>query len=548
MPLTFNSPSTDTGCRAEASTFETGKILSKQFNESLQRYQLAEFNSEWGIVRRGIEKESLRITPEGYISSLSHPAVLGSTLTNPFITTDFSEALLEFITPAYGNISECLQMLEDTHRFTLQNLENDEMLWVASMPCPMGAEAEIPIAQYGSSNKGKLKTLYRHGLSHRYGSLMQAIAGLHYNFSMPESFWSPYQKHCAHQGSLQDFRTQKYLHLIRNFHRYSWLLVYLFGASPAACKCFVQGREHHLQELDEHTLYLPYATCLRMGNLGYKSEAQKSLFVCYNELSSYADCLSQAMHTPYPEYEAIGQKKDGEYLQINTNLLQLENEFYSTIRPKRNVKNDERPLQALTERGIEYIEVRALDLNPYLPLGIDVEQIRFLDTFLLHCLLSDSPECHEQEYFEVASNLALVVEQGRDPELELKLEGSPVPMRRWANEFLQDLTHSASILDHIHAGDDYQNSLSAQFEKIENSELTPSGRILKDMKEGQLSFFEFSMRQSRAHRDYFQHNGLSEESAQMMRDTASASLLKQKKIEAQDTIGFDEFLENWNKA
>ena len=548
MPLTFNSPSTDTGCRAEASTFETGKILSKQFNESLQRYQLAEFNSEWGIVRRGIEKESLRITPEGYISSLSHPAVLGSTLTNPFITTDFSEALLEFITPAYGDIDECLQMLEDTHRFTLQNLENDEMLWVASMPCPMGAEAEIPIAQYGSSNKGKLKTLYRHGLSHRYGSLMQAIAGLHYNFSMPESFWSPYQKHCAHQGSLQDFRTQKYLHLIRNFHRYSWLLVYLFGASPAACKCFVQGREHHLQELDEHTLYLPYATCLRMGNLGYKSEAQKSLFVCYNELSSYADCLSQAMHTPYPEYEAIGQKRDGEYLQINTNLLQLENEFYSTIRPKRNVKNDERPLQALTERGIEYIEVRALDLNPYLPLGIDVEQIRFLDTFLLHCLLSDSPECHEQEYFEVASNLALVVEQGRDPELELKLEGSPVPMRRWANEFLQDLTHSASILDHIHAGDDYQNSLSAQFEKIENSELTPSGRILKDMKEGQLSFFEFSMRQSRAHRDYFQHNGLSEESAQMMRDTASASLLKQKKIEAQDTIGFDEFLENWNKA
>ncbi len=548
MPLTLNRPSTDAGYWAETSNFEAGKTLSKQFNESLQRYQLAEFNSEWGIVRRGIEKESLRITPEGYISSLSHPAVLGSTLTNPFITTDFSEALLEFITPAYGDIDECLQMLEDTHRFTLQNLENDEMLWVASMPCPMGAEEEIPIARYGSSNRGKLKTLYRYGLSHRYGSLMQAIAGLHYNFSMPESFWPSYQKHCGHQGPLQDFRTQKYLHLIRNFHRYSWLLVYLFGASPAACKCFVQGREHSLQELDEHTLYLPYATCLRMGNLGYKSEAQKSLFVCYNELSSYADCLSQAMHTPYPEYEAIGQKKDGEYLQINTNLLQLENEFYSTIRPKRNIKNDERPLQALTERGIEYIEVRALDLNPYLPLGIDAEQIRFLDTFLLHCLLSDSPECNEQEYFEVASNLALVVEQGRDPELELKLEGSPVPMRRWANEFLQDLAHSASILDHIHAGDDYQNSLSAQSDKIANPELTPSGRILKDMKESQLSFFEFSMRQSRAHRDYFQNNGLSEEAAQMMRDTASTSLLRQKEIEAQDTIDFDEFLENWNKA
>lgn len=522
--------------------------MSKQFDECLQRYQLEEFDSEWGLVRRGIEKESLRVTPTGHISSASHPVALGSTLTNPYITTDFSEALLEFITPPYSNADECLQILENIHRFTLQNLENDEMLWVASMPCPMGPEEEIPIAQYGSSNIGRMKTLYRHGLSHRYGSLMQAIAGLHYNFSMPESFWEPYQKLCGDTGSLQDFRTKKYLHLIRNFHRYSWLLVYLFGASPAACKCFVQDREHSLQELDEHSLYLSNATCLRMGNLGYKSEAQKSLFVCYNDLSAYVDCLDKAMHTPYSDYEATGQIKDGEYQQINTNLLQLENEFYSTIRPKRNVRNNQRPLQALTESGIEYIEVRALDLNPYLPLGIDSEQIRFLDTFLLHCLLSESPECDEKEFFEVASNLALVVEQGRDPELELKLEGTPIGMRQWATEFAEDLAHSASMLDHIHGGDGHTSSLNAQSDKIKNPDLTPSGRILKDMEEGQLSFFEFSMQQSRAHRDYFQNNSLSEETERMMRDTASSSLLKQKELEAQESVSFDEFLANWNKA
>lgn len=522
--------------------------MSKQFNECLQRYQLAEFDSQWGIVRRGIEKESLRVTPDGHISIASHPSALGSTLTNPYITTDFSEALLEFITPAYGNIDECLQVLENIHRFTLQNLENEEMLWVASMPCPMGANEEIPIAQYGSSNIGRLKTLYREGLSHRYGRLMQAIAGLHYNFSMPESFWEPYQEICGHQGSLQEFRTEKYLHLIRNFHRYSWLLIYLFGASPAACKCFVQDLDHSLQELDEHSVYLPNATCLRMGNLGYKSEAQKSLFVCYNELSSYVDCLDQAMRTPYSKYEALGHMKNGEYLQINTNLLQLENEFYSTIRPKRSVRANQRPLQALTESGIEYVEVRALDLNPYLPLGIDAEQIRFLDTFLLHCLLSESPDCNEAEFFEVASNLALVVEQGRDPELELKLEGSGKKLRQWGNEFIEDLAHSASLLDHIHGGDDYSRSLDSQSEKIANPELTPSGRILKDMKEGNLSFFEFSMQQSRAHRDHFQNNGLSEETERMMRETAVSSLLNQKKLEEQDDIDFDEFLENWNKA
>lgn len=520
--------------------------MAKQYSECLQRYQLPEFDHTWGIVRRGIEKESLRVSAGGHISPTAHPTALGSALTNPYITTDFSEALLEFITPVYQSIDECLQVLENIHRYTLQNLENDEMLWVASMPCPQGKEADIPIAQYGDSNIGKLKTLYRHGLSNRYGRLMQIISGIHYNFSMPESFWQPYQKICNHSGSIQDFRTEKYLHLIRNFHRFSWLLIYLFGASPAACKCFVEGREHHLQEFDDCSLYLPYATCLRMGDLGYKSEAQKSLFVCYNELESYVDCLRQAMNTVYPDYEKIGQVKDGEYIQINTNLLQLENEFYSTIRPKRNVQSGERPLDALTKNGIEYIEVRALDLNPYLPLGIDAEQIRFLDTFLLHCLLSESPECNEQEFFEVANNITRVVEQGRDPELTLDLKGSPKRLKAWANELLDDLIHSASMLDHIHGGDDYESSLNEQLDKVKNPDLTPSGKILRAMEEGQVSFFDFAIQQSRAHKEYFKNSGLSLKTVKHMQETSSSSLARQKELEAADTLSFDEFLAHWN--
>lgn len=522
--------------------------MSKEFNECLQRYGLPEFDAAWGEIHRGIEKESLRVTADGHISGNPHPQALGSSLTNPYITTDFSESLLEFITPAYSDIDACLGTMENIHRFTLQNLENDEMLWVSSMPCPLGSAEEIPIAQYGTSNVGKLKTLYRHGLSNRYGRLMQIVSGIHYNFSMPESFWQPYQKICGFEGELQDFKTDKYLHLIRNFHRYSWLLLYLFGASPAACKCFVQGREHHLQELDESSLYLPDATCLRMGNLGYKSEAQKSLFVCYNELDSYVDCLREAMSTPYPEYEAMGQSRDGKYLQLNTNLLQLENEFYSTIRPKRVVKRGQRPLEALTQGGIEYIEVRALDLNPYLPFGIDAEQIHFLDSFLLHCLLSESPECHKQEFFEVADNIAKVVEHGRNPELSLNLEGKPKNMRDWANEILAEVGNSASMLDQIHGGTNYTNSLTAQTAKIANSDLTPSGRILKDMQEGGLSFFEFSMQQSRKHRDELQNNGLSETAVKLMRETAAQSLKSQAEIEDSDTVGFDEYLKAWNEA
>ncbi|NKB34488.1 MAG: glutamate--cysteine ligase [Pseudomonadales bacterium] len=509
---------------------------------------MPEFDPEWGAVLRGIEKESLRVLPDGHISLSGHPAALGSALTNPYITTDFSESLLEFITPAFQDIDECLQVLENIHRFTVQNLDNDEMLWVSSMPCPLGEDAEIPIAQYGSSNIGKLKTLYRHGLHNRYGSLMQAIAGMHYNFSMPESFWEPYQKICQHSGSMKEFRTEKYLHLIRNFHRYSWILIYLCGASPAACKCFVAGREHDLQNFDETSLYLPEATCLRMGNLGYKSEAQKSLFVCYNDLQTYVDCLHEAMHTPYAEYDKIGQQSNGDYAQINTNLLQLENEFYSTIRPKRNVQSGERPLDALINNGIEYVEVRALDLDPYAPLGISAEQIRFLDTFLVHCLLAESPACNKREFFEVASNIGKVVEHGRNPELMLDLESSTKGLKEWSIELLDDLAHSAGLLDSVHGVSSYSESLKKQRAKVDNPELTPSGQMLKEMKDGNISFFEFSMRQSKLHHEHLSNNGLEDQTLNHMSATAADSLLRQKEIEASDELNFDEFLVQWNKA
>jgi glutamate--cysteine ligase len=526
----------------------TGVTLSKQFTESLQRYQLPKFETAWGAIRRGIEKESLRISPEGHISQAGHPKSLGASLTNPFITTDFSEALLEFITPAYAGIGECLQKLDDIHRFTFENLDHNEMLWVTSMPCPLSADTKIPIAQYGISNIGKLKTLYRHGLSHRYGSLMQTISGLHYNFSMPDSFWLPYKELCDFEGDVTEFRTQKYLHLIRNFHRYSWLLIYLFGASPAACKCFVQGREHSLDEFDDTSLYLSNATCLRMGNLGYKSEAQESLFVCYNELNSYVECLDKAMRTPYPKYEEIGANANGEFVQINSNLLQLENEFYSTIRPKRNVSRGERPLDALTANGIEYIEVRALDLNPYLPLGIDSEQIRFLDTFLLHCLLSESPHCNESEFFEIAKNMTAVVEHGRDKDLTLNSEGKPKKLREWAGELIEELGYAAGLLDHTHNTSLYEESLQAQVNKVINSDLTPSGKMLKAMRAGNLSFFEFSMQQSRKQNDYFKQKRLNEETNTFMKNISRDSLVKQQEIENADTISFEDFLKDWNST
>ena len=236
-----------------------------------------------------------------------------------------------------------------------------------------------------------------------------------------------------------------------------------------------------------------------MGNLGYKSEAQQSLFVCYNDLETYVECLDKAIKTPFPEYVELGHAKDGEYQQINTNLLQLENEFYSTVRPKRNVEDGEKPLEALTNRGIEYIEVRALDLDPYSPMGISREQVHFLDSFLLHCLLAESPDCNKDEFFEVANNLNLVVNRGREPNLLLSNEGKKRKLKDWSMELINDIKHSACILDNVNQSSEYSLSVSRQEEKIDNPTLTPSGRMLDQMKNENLSFFEFSMEYSKKH-------------------------------------------------
>ena len=328
---------------------------------------------------RGIEKESLRVESSGQLAKTPHPDALGSALTHPSITTDYSEALLEFITAPSTSIDQVLRELEEIHRYTYQHI-NDELLWASSMPCQLGEDSSIPVGQYGSSNIGRMKTVYRLGLGHRYGRQMQTIAGIHYNFSVPDSLWQQLQTDEGNQQSLQDYKTDGYFALIRNFRRYFWLLLYLMGAAPAVCKSFVRNRQHDLVAFgdDSHSLHKPFATSLRMGNLGYQSDAQSSLVVCYNDMDQYNRTLKGALETPFKAYEEIGLKDDqGNYRQLTTNLLQIENEFYSPIRPKRTAASGETPLEALQRKGVEYIEVRCIDVSPLAPCGIDRQSIRF---------------------------------------------------------------------------------------------------------------------------------------------------------------------------
>ncbi len=485
---------------------------------------------------RGIEKESLRVRPDGALAADTHPAGLGSALSHPHITTDFSESQLELITGVHTGVESCVEELTRIHQVVYRHI-GDQMMWCASMPCGLPGDDAIPIGRYGSSNVGRAKTVYRTGLSYRYGRRMQAISGIHYNFSLP---------------AIADPNVA-YFSLIRNFRRHSWLLLYLFGASPSVCSTFVAGRKHELEELKPGTMYRPHATSLRMGPLGYQSDAQGSLAVSYNSLDSYAASLQDALTRPYPAYEAIGIREPGvpgdgvdSYRQLATSLLQIENEFYGTIRPKRVIRQGERPLHALRERGVEYVEVRLMDLNPFEPVGITAATIRLLDVFLLHCLLSASPDDTPQEIATNARNQHRVAARGREPGLRLERNGNEIGLREWSGEILTACEVIANALDTAHGGAAYRDALSAAVATLDAPDVLPSARVLKAMSEEHANtYVRFVLQQSGQHRASIEALALPADVETRFAHMAADSLQEQRTIEAADSLPFEVYRQKY---
>ncbi len=493
---------------------------------------------------RGIEREALRVTPMGNLATTPHPSFLGSKLTHPLITTDFCESQPELITPVHTTPEGALAQLDLIHRYIYANLK-DEILWSASMPCVLQDNDRIPLAYYGESNLGRLKTTYRNGLGYRYGRGMQTICAIHYNFSLPDSFWTWHHESDGGDESRSDFQTRRYFDLMRNFRRYSWLLTYLFGASPAVCNSFLRGREHTLSTFDEGTAFLPHATSLRSGSLGYQSDTQADrLYICYNSVENYVLGLAEAICEEYPLYKEIGTLVVGEYRQVNANVLQSEAEFYSSIRAKRVPPKGENFLTHLLKDGVEYIEVRLLDVNPYLPLGIDTETIKFLDTFLAYCLLEDSPQHDDQLCDEVRVNSMATVRQGRSPDVEMMDQGQARRLPEWGGELLTALEPVADLLDEMLGGSDYRDSVNAQKEKISDATLTPSGSILMDMESEQIPFFKFAMDLALEHRYHFTANPPTQADADSFEKMAVESVAAQQAIEDADQISFDQYLDD----
>jgi glutamate--cysteine ligase len=494
-------------------------------------------------ITRGYERECLRVDADGKLAATPHPASLGSKLTHPWITTDYAESLLEFITPPSQDPAFPLEFLRDIHRFSAQQL-NGELLWAGSMPCVLGDDKDIPIADYGSSHAARFKTVYREGLGLRYGRKMQTIAGAHYNWSLPDEFWATLKDCCADSGKSQDFVSARYFGLIRNFLRFGWLIPYLFGASPALNESFLQGHKSDLQELVPGTLYGPYATSLRMSDLGYQNRAQAQLHVSFNSLAEYTQALEAAISTPDPFYSEIGVRDGAHWKQLNANLLQIENEFYAGIRPKRIGKQGERPAKALQKYGVEYVEVRLFDLNPFVDIGITPDQGIFADVLLLMCLFRDSPPITSREQSENDENKNRVVNRGRQPDLQLLAHNREQPFRPLAHGLFDDMQPFAEMLDAAYGGSRYSTTMQSLRTRIDHPDTTPSAQVLAQIHE-QGGFFKHAMHLSNLHTHSLQAQTLDAATQASFHASIEASLLAQKQAQANDQGSFEDFVAHY---
>jgi glutamate--cysteine ligase len=494
--------------------------------------------------RRGLEKESLRITPRGRIAASGHERGLGSALTHPSITTDYSESLLELVTPTFTDSPALLAFLSDLHQFVYQQI-GEECLWASSMPGEITSEAELPIAEYGRSNRGRFKHVYRQGLQTRYGGLMQAIAGVHFNYSLHESFWPVFAQLQKSHEQGAPFITEGYLGLVRNYRRHGWLVPYLFGNSPALCSSFVPGAlPEGLERRGPGTLIAPYATSLRMSDVGYRNRTETAVNVSANSLRDYLRDLVSAVLKPHAPYAKLGVQVDGKYRQLNANLLQISNEYYTYIRPKRVPRAGENMCQALWRAGVEYVEVRALDLCAYAAPGADLNELLFVEALLLLLVLKDSPPIGTSEQEALDRNHVRAARQGREPGMQLEREGRRVALRAWGEELLDSMQGICELLDAGVATRPYQVALAAQRAKFADPELMPAARVLRELADDERGHAAWALALSTEHRrQLLDEHRADPKRMEEFKAQAEQSLEEQERIESADKMSFEQTLE-----
>lgn len=478
------------------------------------------------IIYRGLEKEALRVQPNGRISMQAHPAALGSALKNPVITTDFSESLTEIITGVHDNIDAMLQELADTNTFLVQHCPESEYLWAASMPPAIDDERNIPIAQYGSSHIAQMKHWYRVGLANRYGRIMQSIAGIHYNISFnPDLFLAIAQQQNQSFNSLQSAQSYFYMKLIRQFLAQDWLLILLFSAAPIAANTSISQPGDFFHRYNNDISIGPHATSLRLSPLGYQNQEVHPGLIDHSSIENYAADLFHTTHTPSQYYNELPALFHPKAKQLNTNILQIDNEYYSNIRPKPKFISEQTPSLLLYQNGIEYIEIRLFDLNPYQPLGVTASQLAFTDVFCTHCLLQPEVTLTQDQ---IQSNRNTITKFGLDRNQTLHHEDQLKATPTVASDKLNQLLLTAQWMDQHTAQPTYTTAVLEQQQKIQDWDHFIAQRLLEHKDD----YHQHILSLSQSHHNYFQQRTLSPDTKNKLQAIANDSAQQQKELEA----------------
>lgn len=452
--------------------------------------------------RWGLEKESQRVTTSGELAMTDHPAAFGHKMSNPHITVDFAESQIELITSPSASIEEAFEELNNIQLYAEGEL-GDELLWPLSMPPKLPAEEGIPLARFGNSEEGREKEIYRTGLSHRYGKKMQMVSGIHYNFSLGDGMLSFLYNHLGEGKDMQTFADELYAAMARNFLRYRWLLIYLFGASPSIDSTYYSVMCQELKHVarccpeccSPISNYEKHAVSLRVSRFGYSRAPQGNSTLIFNSLKDYTMGIRKLLSIKSNKFSRMGTHQNGKKIQLNDHILQKESEFYSSIRLKQVTEAGENQLDALEGRGVKYVEVRILDLNPFHKTGMDLNQLYFLQMFMLYCLMEDSGMISKEEDHVMNKNHHFVSLLGGKPNLKLyPYNNDSVPLQEWAKEIFDKLRPIASVMDMADNSSKYKSSIEEQFNKVLDPSLLPSARIRKEMEENKESYLDFGIR------------------------------------------------------
>lgn len=411
----------------------------------------------------GIEWEGLRVCNDGRLSLRPHPEIFGNKLTNPYITTDFSESQIEIITPAFDTIDEAFEFFSFMADLVNSSLADDEYLWFQSLPCILPESSKIPIAKYKGRELAEESMEYRKGLAKKYGLRKQLISGIHFNFSFEEELIRKLYENIILNDdeslgfdsrlSYKDFKDNLYLKITRNYIRYVWLIIYLTGCSVAAHNSFTPECTKLMENSDNKgSFYSDKGPSFRNASCGYKN-----------------------LEHLYPDYRSVKGFANSVQSYIDEGKLSQAKELYTQIRLKP--KDPRNLLESLDNDGIKYVEIRTLDINPFYKCGLIKKDMDFLHLFLIYLLIAEESD-YEKWQEDAIYNEEKTAEFAYDPDLYLIKDGEKVSLEHWGLSILDEMDVMCKTL-----GIGSQTILNSMRRRIVNPNLTYGKRLTKLVKE-----------------------------------------------------------------